>query len=272
MKTRILTAAIGLAVLIPILCVPWAPLLSILIAVINGLAVYEMLMVTDTVSHRGLQLAAVLFAVTAPFFCYFQPLWILLICFAYVLVLVLFQIFSRTDISLEKLGAVFLLSVWISFCFSTLSYLRTTNPHGLFFVLLSFVIAWMADAGAYFVGVFFGKHPLCPRISPKKTVEGFVGGIVISILSAGVTALLYQQFVLGTALHVSYGWILLLAMMCAPLSVVGDLFASVIKRRCGVKDYGKLFPGHGGIMDRFDSLLFVAPVVYLAARAITMVG
>ena len=129
--------------------------------------------------------------------------------------------------------------------------------------MLALIIAWLADSGAYFVGTFLGKHKLCPRISPKKTVEGLIGGIACSVLFSLFAGWVYQTAVLGDTAHVSYRTILAVSLIGAPLSVVGDLFASLIKRRCNVKDFGNLFPGHGGMMDRFDSLLFVLPVVYL---------
>ena len=109
--------------------------------------------------------------------------------------------------------------------------------------------------GAYFVGSTLGRHKLCPQISPKKTVEGAVGGIVSSLI---VTVILTLCFGFASRLRVT----LLLTVPFCILGMVGDLFASAIKRGAGIKDYGKLIPGHGGIMDRFDSTLFVFPIMY----------
>ena len=96
-------------------------------------------------------------------------------------------------------------------------------------------------------------------------MEGLVGGIAVSVIISLLAGLVYQAAFLKEAAGISYGGLFLLALVCAPLSVVGDLFASLVKRVCGAKDYGKIFPGHGGVMDRFDSLLFVFPLVYFVA-------
>lgn len=122
-------------------------------------------------------------------------------------------------------------------------------------VLLVFVFSWISDTCAYFTGVFFGKHPLCPEISPKKTIEGAVGGMVGSAL----IALLFSVYYHGE-------WVWTYAMFGlagSAISQSGDLIASMFKRQSKIKDYGNIIPGHGGILDRFDSILFVLPVVYL---------
>ncbi len=122
-----------------------------------------------------------------------------------------------------------------------------------FHLWIALCIPWVADTLAYFSGYFFGKRKLCPQISPKKTVEGAIGGVA----STGIVAVLVYGFAkswdMVSLLVVFFG-----AMILAVVSIYGDLFASVVKRHFGVKDYGKLFPGHGGIMDRFDSTIPVA--------------
>ena len=120
-------------------------------------------------------------------------------------------------------------------------------------------MAWISDTGAYFAGTFFGKHKLCPEISPKKTVEGFFGGIVTDIVIMTVFSLIYS---LVTGVHVHYWWLIFTAAVCSVISVLGDLSASILKRQQGLKDYGNIMPGHGGVMDRFDSVLFTVPAFY----------
>jgi phosphatidate cytidylyltransferase len=199
-----------------------------------------------------------------PFFSRINGGFVFLITMLYVLVLSAFLILARHKLEMKKALPALLLSLFVALCLSGLSYLRTLGNRGsdgLFYVFLALLAAWMSDAGAYFVGTFLGKHKLCPRISPKKTVEGLVGGIVISVVICLFAGYVYANWVMGGTVAVSYFEIFLLTLICAPLSVVGDLFASVIKRRHGIKDFGRLFPGHGGMMDRFDSLVFVFPVV-----------
>lgn len=274
MKTRIITGLVAGGLLLVVLLIPWAPVLTVATSFICTVAVYEVLSVTRVVEHRGLESAAIVFAAVAPFFSYLNGGWVFVICLFYVLVLVALLIRYHESVSVDKVSIVFLLSVLVSVSLSCLSYLRVMGERstdGLFYVFLALLAAWMADSGAYFVGTFFGKHKLCPRISPKKTVEGLIGGIVTSVLFCLLAGLVYENAVLDGTAGVSYGEIFVLALICAPLSVVGDLFASLIKRRCGVKDFGNIFPGHGGMLDRFDSLLFVLPTVYFAVRQFPLV-
>lgn len=274
MKTRLITAGIAAALFLFVLFIPWSVALTVATSVICGLAVYEMLTVTKVVQHRGLETAAIVFAVVAPFFGRMNGGWVFILCLLYVLALVFLTIRYHDLVTIDKVGMVFLLSVLVAVSLSCLSYLRTSGERdsdGLFYVFLALLIAWMADSGAYFVGTFFGKHKLCPRISPKKTVEGLLGGIAVSVSISMLAGFVYESAVLKGTAGVSYGEIFVLALIGAPLSVVGDLFASIIKRRCGVKDFGNIFPGHGGMMDRFDSLLFVLPTVLLAVRLFPLV-
>lgn len=274
MKTRLITAGISAALFLIVLFIPWSVALTVVTSFICGLAVYEMLTVTKVVQHRGVGTAALVFAVIAPFFGRMNGGWVFVLCLLYVFALGLLTIRYHDVVTIDKVGMVFLLSVLVSVPLSCLSYLRTSGERdsdGLFYVFLALLMAWMADSGAYFVGTFFGKHKLCPRISPKKTVEGLFGGIAVSVIVSLLAGLVYESAVLHGSAAVSYGEIFVLALICAPLSVIGDLFASIIKRRCGVKDFGNLFPGHGGMMDRFDSLLFVLPIVLLTVRLFPLV-
>ncbi len=125
------------------------------------------------------------------------------------------------------------------------------------YIWLIFIIAFGTDIFAYFTGMFLGKHKLCPNLSPKKTVEGAVGGV----LGAVVCSILFGVFFLAEGHAVSPGFILM-AAMGSVMAQLGDLTASAFKRKMGIKDYGNLIPGHGGILDRFDSVLFVAPYLY----------
>ena len=140
--------------------------------------------------------------------------------------------------------------------------LNDSYEHGLFYVILGLCGAWIADSGAYFAGRAFGKKKLCPEISPKQTVEGFIGGLVSNAVLFIIIFLIYanaNQIPFSTASAFRAG---LLGLVCAAVSVLGDLTASVIKRQKGIKDYGNIMPGHGGLMDRFDSVLFVLPAFY----------
>ncbi len=272
MKTRIITAAIGIPALLLVMFLPWSIVFTCAVAFIAGVAVYEVLKIAGVLEHRELAISAITFSVLAPFFDRLPAAAVMFLCIAYVVALVLMFLRAHKTISLEKLGLTFFVSAYIAISMSCAAYLRALESHGPFYLLLSFGIAWFADAGAYFVGVFFGKHKLCPTISPKKTVEGFVGGLASSLLLTLLLAWIYEVFFLKQVDHVSYGIVLLLALGGALLSVVGDLFASLIKRQYEVKDFGNFFPGHGGMMDRFDSLLPVFLLVYFTVSYLPIVS
>lgn len=135
------------------------------------------------------------------------------------------------------------------------------SEHSMAYIVLALCGAWFADTGAYFTGTFLGKHKLCPKISPKKTVEGLIGGILITGILFMVFCMVYLKITDSKA-ECRYWLVFILGMACAAAGTVGDLVASLIKRQCGIKDYGKIMPGHGGLMDRFDSVLFVLPFFY----------
>ncbi|MDR1210397.1 MAG: phosphatidate cytidylyltransferase [Clostridiales bacterium] len=151
---------------------------------------------------------------------------------------------------------------YIPVMFSTLLLTRGLNPLGSYAVWLVFIAAWGCDTGAYFTGITIGRHPLAPKLSPKKTVEGLIGGVALATLLAasyggvisGASALAGFNVTLFCALAGFFG---------AILAQLGDLAASAIKRATGVKDFGSAIPGHGGVLDRFDSILFTAPAVYI---------
>ena len=275
MKTRIITGVLAGALMLLILFLPWSIVLTVATSLIAAIAVYEVFSVTGIHRHGGVDSVAIVFALIAPFLSRMPGRATTITCLMYVVLLALLVALYRKEVSAKRLAAVFAISVFVTFALSCMSYIRTIpssrDSDGLFYLILAMMAAWIADTGAYFVGSFFGKHKLCPRLSPKKTVEGLIGGMVFSVAFCLLTGYVYQ-LCLGDVAEVSYGGIFLLALICAPLSVVGDLFASLIKRICKVKDYGNIFPGHGGMMDRFDSLLFVLPVVYITASAFPLVG
>ncbi len=151
--------------------------------------------------------------------------------------------------------------IYIGVCLSCV-YLVRAGDDGLRLVWLVFISSWICDTGAYFTGCALGKHKLSPILSPKKTIEGSVGGVLASVCVGGV-----YGFLTGNSPFI----LALIAGAGAVLSQFGDLFASAVKREHEIKDYGKLIPGHGGILDRFDSVIVTAPVIYVLS-ALLMKG
>lgn len=133
------------------------------------------------------------------------------------------------------------------------------QSYGYFFLLLTFVVTWATDTFAYFLGIKFGKKKLCPVISPKKTVEGSLGGLLGSIFAGIAMGLIFNNSYNRSIPFIHF---IMMGAMGGIFSQIGDLAASSIKRYCGIKDFGRLLPGHGGLLDRFDSILFTAPLLY----------
>lgn len=166
-----------------------------------------------------------------------------------------FPKYKATDIWLCFFG-FFYVSVMLSFIYK----IRMVEEYGQYLVWLVFVCSWVCDTSAYCVGMLLGKHKLAPKLSPKKSVEGSIGGIAGSVIVGAV-----YGYVLKNNLQTAINPAVLFALIGgtgAAISQIGDLAASAIKRNYDIKDYGKLIPGHGGILDRFDSVIFTAPVIY----------
>ncbi len=173
------------------------------------------------------------------------------------LALLFSYVFRWPNGSLDKIIKVFFCMFYAGVLLSFIWQTRAL-PHGLYVVWLIFLSSWGSDTCAYCAGMLFGKHKMTPHLSPKKTIEGAVGGVAGAVILGVVYALLTP--------HAIPVWSY--AVICgagALLSMVGDLAASAIKRDAGIKDYGRLIPGHGGVMDRFDSVIVTAPVIYFLA-------
>lgn len=145
--------------------------------------------------------------------------------------------------------------VMLSFVFLT-----RQLTYGVYLVWMIFISSWISDTCAYLVGIMFGKHKLCPHLSPKKSIEGSIGGILGSAIVGALFGFLLLDKQMGG--HQFGITLFIIGAIGSVISQVGDLAASAIKRNHDIKDYGKLIPGHGGIMDRFDSVIFTAPMVY----------
>ncbi len=193
-----------------------------------------------------------------------------LVCL-YILALCIFMLFEYEKTEFSHIATVVIGSLGVPFAITRLLYFRDIHKafpehnynenHGLFLILFAMFCAWMTDVMAYFVGSFCGKHKLCPNISPKKTVEGAVGGVVGCVISTVILYAVFTNLIFETKEN-NYLAVILMTVFLSIISMCGDLTASVIKRNFGIKDFGKLIPGHGGIMDRFDSLIFVLVAFY----------
>jgi len=271
LKTRIITATILLAVLLPILFLLPAIYLSAFFLLTVLLAAWEWSRLITPGSRRG--------EIIYPIFCLMiilgllglnNPIW----QFALLALAVLFWFFNAPfilarglNLPLDKwryfysiLGLILLPATWFALIF--------LREIGLTFLLSTMVLVWIADIGAYFVGKAFGKHRLAAQISPGKSIEGALGGLLLCYgYAVSCVFFLPLDSTLFGAWAIRYGWLpmLLMVTVLTAFSIFGDLFESQLKRIAGVKDSSHLLPGHGGVLDRVDALIPVMPIAALLA-------
>lgn len=277
MKTRIISGLVMGIVVIAVLLLGFYVsgwFIIGFVAALAALAMYELLYTVLKIKNKAAVAAAAVYAVLsviilcsdiynipvslysynaeAEQFKAFISLTVLYFIFAAAVILIRYK-----DFTLEQIAVFCAFPVVYSYAFSSLTNI-INHKNAVFYILLLFNFSSVCDMGAYFIGSACGKHKLCPEISPKKTVEGAAGGIVCSLVISIVLALCFKANV----------WVVLaVTVPFCILGMMGDLFASVIKRHTGVKDYGNLIPGHGGVLDRLDSMLFMAPLFYILITA-----
>lgn len=165
------------------------------------------------------------------------------------------------DISLTIFGFIYV-GIFLSFI-----YLVNIKTQGNYLVWLIFLASWLCDTFAYYTGKYLGKRKLCPSVSPNKTIAGSIGGL----LGSAIALTIYGLFLGNKIPHITLGHYTLLGLLCGVFCQFGDLIASSIKRYVGIKDYSNLIPGHGGILDRFDSIIFAAAIVYIYLTYVVVV-
>lgn len=267
MKQRIITAFMILAVTIPVVLLSEYIIYPVAISVLSLIASFEMLRVLGVHKKKSVFLPTYVMSFALPLFTHDVFLGTdaehateyILICFGviffYLLYLMGAAVFSHGELTATKIGEVFMTITYIVSSFTALSLLRYIKGGEVSFLLV-LIGAWVSDAGAYFVGSFIGKHKLIPDVSPKKTVEGAIGGVI----TAAVAFVLYGLLIdtLSYTINPNYVVLAISAALLAVVSQIGDLIASLIKREYGIKDYSNLMPGHGGVVDRFDSVMAVS--------------
>ena len=291
MLTRIISGVVGVLILAVVLYFHNTIVLPIAVAVIIAVMLYELLRAVKMHKCVPVLIASEVCGIATPFIhntLYMvntpsslpssaSPPYVIayeitsLMSFA-ITMLCAFVIFvtwlrKHKEIRYEQIFFTLAVMVLVPHAMSTMILIHNYDmADGLFLLVMALCGAWIADTGAYFSGVALGKHKLCPEISPKKTIEGFIGGI----LTTGI--------VYAVAFGVRFGFIVqnvliafILGMVCAVIGTLGDLSASMVKRQIGFKDYGNIMPGHGGLMDRFDSVLFVLPTFYAFIAVIRII-
>ena len=280
MKTRVITAIVGLAVLAVVLAFFNTVLFDLVLAGICLLGMHEVFGAMGFGKKQWYLFAAavpytllVMLSSSAAVRALLLPASFLVVLFYNICLIA-----SHSTLDFGKLAGYVYFSGVILFCFYSLIHLKRMLPFATFqydaiyFILLILCFAWGGDTFAYFAGRAFGKHKLAPVVSPNKTVEGAIGGICGSMLIGVIATVIYGMLsgryaaftVEVTVRH--YLVVVGMGAIASVLGILGDLFASAVKRQAGIKDYGTIFPGHGGIMDRFDSVMFIAPFVSIVVR------
>lgn len=286
MKQRVITAVVLLALLAVVVWQINTPVLVLVLAFLAAVAANE-IMRCAKVENTFIRVVATGYAACVPFFASAKALtpWVseavwgkvigavpgVVYLIALVLVLLLAMLKGYAYTTFEDVAVSVFAGALVPFGFSVFIRLRDMfqiEQFGIYLIFYGLICALATDSGAQLAGMAFGKHKMSPNISPKKTVEGAIGGLIFSLILNGVAIILYNR--LADFKMDEFAVTVLLAA-CLPVSflgMMGDLSASVLKRNFGVKDFGKIFPGHGGVMDRFDSSMFTLPVTYALALTV----
>lgn len=270
MFKRVVVAVVCLPILFWVFYIAPPIVLPIAVSLLSMVGVHEVLWSTGFVKNSMISALSILLAGVVPFWVYIgQGMRSALVgIFLYFLLMFLIAISSHYTVTMEKMGGSFFFAMLIPYFLSSFVRLHELEL-GKYLVLLPLVAAFASDAFALFAGMAFGKHKLAPELSPKKTVEGAVGGVV-----GAVCLCLLYGLILGKGFHVAvcYPLLALYGFLGSLVSQIGDLSFSYIKRQYGLKDFGNIFPGHGGVLDRFDSVIFCAPLIEILVSYLPALG
>jgi phosphatidate cytidylyltransferase len=273
LKVRVISSIVALVILAFVLIFYNSFVFPVALGIVSAIAVYELLGATSYIKYKPILFLSSLLALLYPFIIStVLKEYAFAIIMLYGIVLCTALLIKHDELDFANVSVALVVSFLVSSSMSIFLVLRNSYKYeGLFYIFLVFIGAWISDTGAYFTGILFGKHKLSPRISPKKTIEGFFGGLLTATLGymlggfifSYVMPLIYPEI---AAFVPNYVILALIAPICSAAGVVGDLTASVIKRQTNLKDFGNIMPGHGGVMDRFDSVLFVAPMLFIILK------
>lgn len=259
MKTRVITALILTALFLPVLIFSDTVVFPLAMSFVGVVSVFEIARCIKINKHY-IVAPAYIAAICLPICVRYlagSVFAMIAFIFAVIYIMYLFSIttFSHGKIAISDISTLFMTTVYIIAASTSIVYVRDYGNVGKYIYMLIFFGAWFTDIFAYFCGMLFGKHKLIPDVSPKKTVEGSIGGIIFATASFVIYGIITNNFfeTSSNLVFLAVGGIIV-----SILSQIGDLLMSHIKRHYGIKDYGKIFPGHGGMLDRFDSILAVA--------------
>lgn len=276
MVKRIVVGVIAALLAITVIVFRNTPALPIVLAFLSCVAAYEIEKCVQ-LKNKAIMGVSLVFSALVPIYYTYAPaleargivIPATAVAAVYTLLLFILMLTNYENTKFEDVATVLVATIFVPWAFSTLTLLNGIDKrfpedfdghHGVFYILFALFCALISDTFAYFVGKFLGKHKLT-KISPKKTVEGVIGGVFGAVVSSVILFAVFDNCFF-TVHSVTYLEVIVLSVVLSLIGVCGDLTASVMKRNFGIKDFGNLFPGHGGVMDRCDSILFVTTALY----------
>ena len=259
MLTRIITAIVGIAVFLPIMYFSGTYVFDIAVAVISLVAMTELLSCVGMKKSIAVSFPVYGYALALPLYMEVSYKYIYNLSAMLIFFMLCIAVLSRGKYSIEKNAAISGFAIYIATSLTGILLLRRLDC-GQYIVYLVFIGAWVTDTAAYFVGRFFGKHKLIPDVSPKKTVEGAVGGVVFTVAAFVAYGFIVQHY---AGIMANIPVLAAAGLASSIVSQLGDLIMSKLKRTYDIKDFGHLLPGHGGVLDRFDSILAVSALLMI---------
>lgn len=261
MRSRVLVSVVGVPLIL--LVILWAPIqvMVIALALLSAIAAFELMRCVGVVKSLRescvLSNVAILGALCTVFFLYKYEDYYATLVILYTLLIFAYAVYRAGAVKFQQIMAALFAMYAVPYAFAAFLRLHEIGLHRAY-LLLPLLFSFCSDTCAFFAGRAFGRHKLAPKVSPHKTVEGAIGGLVGNAVGAVIFALIMD---LGFGEGLDYPGIVVLGVFCSVIAQLGDLSFSLIKREFGIKDYGHIFLEHGGVLDRFDSVLFVAPVL-----------
>ena len=259
MKTRTIAGIAMAAVLLFLVLIAPKGLAAVVYGLLMAIGAYELLYSTGLVRHHRLVIYSMIMAFAVTMWSHYNAIhaYLLLLLLIFTAALFTEMMVDHVKVRISMLGECMLGGFLVPFLLTAVIRILTLKI-GRYFALIPFIIACVNDAGAYIVGVRYGRHKLAPVVSPNKSIEGMLGGMAAAVVSMLIYCLLLQ---IVEGFRINYFFALIYGVVGAGAGVFGDLCFSIIKRQTGIKDYGNLIPGHGGVLDRLDSMMTVAPLI-----------
>lgn len=269
MFKRVMVAVVFIPILLVIFFALPPIAIPVAISILSMIGVHEALWSTGFVKNAKISGLSIVLAGAIPFWVYIGQGTTSALCalFVYFTLIFCVAISSHYTVTMEKMGGAFFFATLIPYFLSSFTRLNQLDG-GKYVIIIPIVAAFLSDAFALFAGMLFGKHKLAPELSPKKTVEGSIGGFFGAVLGMVVYGMILR---FTFKLEVNYLILAVYGLLGSLVSQLGDLSFSYIKRQYKIKDFGNIFPGHGGVLDRFDSVIFCAPLMEILWRILPAV-